>query len=51
VIVDGEIVVRAGRPVRVDADVIAAASRAAATGLWRRLETIDVHPFEPGRAP
>jgi putative selenium metabolism protein SsnA len=51
VIVDGELVVRDGRPVCVDADVVAAASRAAAIELWRRLEAIDVHPFEPVRAP
>lgn len=50
VIVGGELVVRDARPVRVDADVVAAATRAATTDLWRRLDTVDVHPFDPGRA-
>jgi putative selenium metabolism protein SsnA len=50
VIVGGELVVRNARPVRVDADAIAAGTRAAAAGLWRRLDTIDVHPFEPVEA-
>jgi putative selenium metabolism protein SsnA len=47
VIVGGELVVRDARPVRVDADVVAAATRAATADLWRRLDAIDVHPFEP----
>jgi len=50
VIVDGVLVVRDGRPVHVDADVVAAATRAAAAKLWRRLAGIDVHPFQPTEA-
>jgi cytosine/adenosine deaminase-related metal-dependent hydrolase len=46
VIVGGELVVRDARPVRVDPDVVAAATRAATANLWRRLDAIDVHPFE-----
>jgi len=46
VIVAGEVVVRDGRPTRVDADAVTAESRAGATRLWRRLEDIDIHPFE-----
>jgi cytosine/adenosine deaminase-related metal-dependent hydrolase len=46
VIVGGELVVRDARPVRVDAEVVAAAARAASSDLWRRLETIDIHPFD-----
>ena len=47
VVVGGELVVRSGRPVRVDADALATEARAGATRLWRRLDDIDVHPFEP----
>ena len=46
VIVAGELVVRGARPVRVDPDVVAAAARAATAGVWRRLEAIDIHPFD-----
>ena len=46
VIVGGELVVRGARPVRVDPDVVAAAARAATAGVWRRLEAIDIHPFD-----
>ncbi|HEX5147993.1 MAG TPA: amidohydrolase family protein, partial [Candidatus Limnocylindrales bacterium] len=47
VIVAGVLVVRDGRPVRVDADAIAAEARSGAGRLWQRLDRIDVHPFEP----
>ncbi len=47
VIVGGEPVVRDGRPVRIDADALAAEARDGAARLWRRLDEIDVHPFEP----
>ena len=47
VIVAGDPVVRDGRPVRMDPGALAAGTRDGATRLWRRLETIDVHPFEP----
>ena len=50
VFVGGDPVVRDGRPVRVDPDALAAGTREGATRLWRRLETIDVHPFEPVEA-
>ena len=50
VIVAGELAVRDGRPVRMDPDALAAETRDGATRLWRRLETIDVHPFEPVEA-
>lgn len=50
VIVDGELVVRDARLVRIDADVAAAATRSASVDLWRRLDAIDVHPFEPAGA-
>jgi putative selenium metabolism protein SsnA len=51
VIVAGEPVIRDGRPVRVDADGVAAEARVAASRLWDRLDEIDVHPFEPVEAP
>lgn len=47
VIVAGELVVRDGRPVRVDADAVAAEARSGASRLWDRLDGIDAHPFEP----
>jgi putative selenium metabolism protein SsnA len=49
VVVAGEPVVRDGRLVRLDPQVLAAQTQAGATRLWRRLEEIDVHPFEPGQ--
>jgi cytosine/adenosine deaminase-related metal-dependent hydrolase len=49
-IVAGELVVRHGRPVRVDPDALTAETRDGATRLWGRLETIDVHPFQPVEA-
>lgn len=50
VIVAGELVVRDGRPARVDVDAVAAEARVAAMRLWGRLDAIDVHPFEPVEA-
>jgi putative selenium metabolism protein SsnA len=47
VFVAGEPVVRDGRLVRMDEDAVAAEARAGASRLWQRLETIDVHPFDP----
>ena len=47
VIVGGELVVRDGRPVRIDAEDVAAEARVGAARLWRRLDEIDVHPFQP----
>lgn len=49
VVVAGEPVVRDGRLVRLDPQALATDARAGATRLWRRLEAIDVHPFEPGQ--
>lgn len=51
VIVAGDLVVRDGRPVRVDADALAAETRDGAIRLWRRLDEVDVHPFERVEAP
>jgi putative selenium metabolism protein SsnA len=51
VIVAGVVVVRDGRPVRVDADALAAEARDGATHLWRRLDEIDIHPFERLEVP
>jgi hypothetical protein len=45
--VAGEWVVRDRRLVRVDADELAAAASEQAARLWRRLDGIDAHPFEP----
>jgi putative selenium metabolism protein SsnA len=50
VLVAGDVVVRDGRPVRVDPDAAAAQARDGAARLWRRLDDIDVHPFEPTEA-
>ena len=51
VIVAGEPVVRDGRPVRVDADALAAEARDGAIRLWRRLDEIEIHPFERLEVP
>ncbi len=51
VIVAGDLVVRDGRPVRVDPAALAAEARDGATRLWDRLDAIDAHPFEPVEAP
>jgi putative selenium metabolism protein SsnA len=50
VIVAGEPVVRDGCPTRVDPDAIAACARDEAAALWRRLDDIDIHPFDPSEA-
>jgi len=47
VFVAGDPVVSDGRPVRVDQAAVAAEARAGAGRLWRRLEEIDVHSFNP----
>ncbi len=47
VIVDGQVVVRDARPVRVDAAEVAAEARAATSRLWGLLDDIAVHEFEP----
>jgi putative selenium metabolism protein SsnA len=47
VIVGGELVVADRRPTRVDPDAVAASGARAARSLWTRLETIEVHRFEP----
>lgn len=47
VMVGGEWVVRERRPTRVDPDALTAAARTTAGRLWRRLEGIGAHPFEP----
>jgi putative selenium metabolism protein SsnA len=46
VIVAGRIVVRDGSPTQVDADALLAGSREAAARLWRRLDEVEIHPFE-----
>jgi putative selenium metabolism protein SsnA len=51
VIVAGDLVVRDRRLVRADSEALAAESRAAASRLWRRLDEVDVHPFEALEAP
>lgn len=51
VIVAGTLVVRDGRPTQVDADALVADVREAASHLWRRLDEIEVHPFEAVEAP
>jgi putative selenium metabolism protein SsnA len=51
VIVAGELVVRDGRPVRVDSEALAAEARDGAIRLWGRLDEIAVHPFEAVEAP
>ncbi len=47
VMVAGEWVVLDRRPTRVDADELAAAARAEAERLWRRLEEVGPHEFQP----
>ena len=51
VIVGGEVVVREGRPTRVDPGAVVAGARAGAARLWRALDDIDVHPFERLEVP
>jgi hypothetical protein len=45
--VAGEWVVRDRRLARVDADELAARASEQAARLWRRLDEIGPHPFEP----
>jgi putative selenium metabolism protein SsnA len=47
VVVAGELVVADRRLTRVDQDKVAAEASAAAGRMWRRLEEIPAHPFEP----
>jgi putative selenium metabolism protein SsnA len=47
VMVGGEWVVRGRRLVRADVEEIARQARAQSERLWRRLEQIEPHPFEP----
>lgn len=47
VVVNGEIVVQDRRLARADQGELAARTRESSERLWRRLEEIDVHPFEP----
>jgi putative selenium metabolism protein SsnA len=47
VVVGGRLVVRERRLRLVDPDRLAAEARAEAARLWRRLETIGEHPFDP----
>ncbi len=47
VMVAGEMVVADGRLTRVDQDEVAATAREQAERLWRRMEEIPPHPFEP----
>jgi cytosine/adenosine deaminase-related metal-dependent hydrolase len=51
VMVAGEWVVRDRRLVRADQDALAADARRDAARLWRRLEDLGPHPFEPKGAP
>lgn len=50
VIVAGEVVVEDGRLTRVDQERLAARFREQAGRLWRRLEEIPAHPYEPAGA-
>lgn len=47
VYVAGELVVADGRSTRVDGAELAADASAAAGRLWRRLDTLPAHPYEP----
>jgi putative selenium metabolism protein SsnA len=47
VMVNGQLVVRDARPVRVDAAEVAAEARAATSRLWGLLDEIAIHQFEP----
>jgi putative selenium metabolism protein SsnA len=51
VIVAGDPVVRDGRLVHLDEDLLAAQARVAAGRLWSRLDEIDIHPFETLEVP
>lgn len=47
VVVDGEVVVRERRLTRAAEAEVRARCRGAAAGLWRRMDEIAAHPFEP----
>jgi putative selenium metabolism protein SsnA len=51
VIVQGEVVVRDRRLTRVDAEELRGRCRVAAEALWRRLDALPAHPFEPEGSP
>lgn len=51
VLVAGEPVVRDGRLVRVDGDLLVAQTREAACRLWGRLDGVGVHPFRSLEVP
>jgi cytosine/adenosine deaminase-related metal-dependent hydrolase len=51
VIVGGEIVVRDGRLAHASEDDLRARCREAAEALWRRLDAVPAHPFEPMGGP
>jgi hypothetical protein len=46
-VVNGEVVVRDRRLARTDADEVRGRCREAAERLWRRMDEIEAHPFEP----
>ena len=48
VYVGGELVVEDGRSTRLDEAELAAGQRLVTAALWRRLEEIPAHPFDPG---
>jgi putative selenium metabolism protein SsnA len=50
VLVAGEVVVRDGRLTRAEESEVRARSREAADALWRRMDEIGAHPFEPAGA-
>lgn len=47
VVVDGEVVVRERRLERADEAEVRARCRDAAEALWRRMDALEAHPFEP----
>jgi putative selenium metabolism protein SsnA len=49
VVVAGELVLKDGRPTRLDERELALEARRSARRLWERLETIGPHPFTPSR--
>ena len=51
VIVQGEVVVRDRRLTLVDAEELRGRCRVAAEALWRRLDALPAHPFEPEGSP
>jgi putative selenium metabolism protein SsnA len=49
VLVGGELMLRDGRPTRLDAEEIAVEARQAARKLWERMDDIGAHTFAPSR--